>query len=68
MKMWRRHNSSKFVIENPAQKLVTKEERRNRYSSEEKIPSKLVKDMTIKIFLETYKTLQRYNKNKEVTQ
>lgn len=66
MKMWRKHNSSKFVRENPEQKLVKKEERRTRYSSEEKIVSQLVKDMTIKIFLETYPTLQRYNKKKEV--
>lgn len=42
MKLWRKHNSTKFVRENPKYKLVTKEERRTRFSSEHKVPSQLL--------------------------
>ena len=40
MKAWRKHNSTNFVRSNPKFKLVSKFDRRTRYTSEEKEISK----------------------------
>ena len=42
MKAWRKHNSSEFVREHPAQKLTNKTERRTQFASELAQPSNLL--------------------------
>lgn len=52
MKLWRKHNSTKFVRDNPKYKLVTKQERRTRFTSEHKVPSQLLLKLMHRFYLE----------------
>ena len=51
MKLWRKHNSTKFVRENPKYKIVTKEERRTRFVSEHKVPSQLLLKLMSRFYI-----------------